>query len=179
MKRSAAVLLVLAATGVPAAPAVAGGGCYVGGPGDEVVTTTVHAKHACWAPQVAVVAGGATVTFRNEAGGLEHNISGPGINYLELPAGATRTVTFGKPGLYPFACTIHPGMSGVVLVRDGAAAVPTAAALPPEDVAAQPAAPAKGGESVLPWVAGASGLALIVGLGAFARRTRGVPLPAR
>jgi plastocyanin len=178
MKRSAAVLLVLAATGVPAAPAAAGGGCWVGGPGAEVVTTTVHTKHACWVPQVAVVATGATVTFRNEPGGLPHNVGGPAIRHEELPAGATRTVTFAEPGLYPFACTIHPGMSGVVLVRDGAAGVP------PADTAAQPAAvppadTANGGGSALPWVAGASGLALIVGLGAFARRARGVPLPAR
>lgn len=167
MKRIAAALFVLAAT---APPAAAGGGCLdVGRPALEKTTDEVRIDGACWAPGAAVVTTGTTVTFRNPHDGMQHNLSGPGILHSELPAGTTHKVTFGRPGYYPYQCTIHPGMAGVVVVRD---AVPAAA------TAAQGAATASGngGSPVLAWVAAAGALGTI---GAFARRARGVPVPAR
>lgn len=108
---------------VPVAPAQAGGGCHEGVAGVEVATTTIRVDHACYAPMVARVPVGATVTW-NYLGDLKHTISGPAIDYTELGPGAHK-ITFDRPGVYPYACTLHPGMSGVLLVGP-AATVPGA-----------------------------------------------------
>ena len=34
-----------------------------------------------------------------------------------LEPGQSFTLTFTKPGIYPFVCNIHPGMGGVVVVQ--------------------------------------------------------------
>lgn len=125
MKRTVLATFTLAMLAVPV-PATAGGGCHEDGPAQEVATTTVVIEHACFTPAAAVVRTGATVTWDNPSG-LPHNISGPAVQLVELPIGKGTTITFDRAGIYPYACMIHPGMSGVVIVRDGAAAAPAAA----------------------------------------------------
>jgi len=126
--------IVLAATAALLAtpfPATAGGGsCHADHPESEVATTEVVIEFACFGPVAARVTTGATVTWRN-ASGIEHNVSGPTIDFAELPDGSTLSHTFGEPGLYPYACMIHPGMSGVVHVVDGAAPASAAAVAGP------------------------------------------------
>jgi plastocyanin len=141
MKRTALALLVLPFALAPATPAYAGGGCFPGGPAALAETHTIVIDHACFGTGAAHVAAGAVVTWRNTSG-LDHNISGPGVDYAELPAGATHTVTFATPGLYPYACTIHPGMSGVVVVGP-AAALKAPVAAPVAAPATQPPAAAQ------------------------------------
>ena len=172
MKRTALALLVLAGTATPAA---AGGGCHTNGrPSDQAAVTTVRIDHACFRPGVALVAPGAEVTFVNDSG-LEHNLTGPAFDYTELPDGGSAKMTFAEPGLYPFACTLHPGMSGVVV----AGALPSAPAAAPAAVAP---VPTTGGDdsSAAPLVAGGIAAAVVAGaVVGFGRRTKGVPLPAR
>ncbi|MDQ1712589.1 MAG: hypothetical protein QOE45_2039 [Frankiaceae bacterium] len=123
MKRTALVLLAVPFALLTVAPAYAGGGCFPGGPAALAETRTVVIDHACFGTGATHVAAGAAVTWRN-ASDFAHNISGPGVEFAELPAGAVHTVTFATPGLYPYACTIHPGMSGVVVVGPAAALTP-------------------------------------------------------
>lgn len=113
MKRTALVLLALPFA--LAAPAYAGGGCFEQGPATLAESSTIRIEHACFGTGAAHVATGATVTWRNDSD-LDHNVSGPGIELAELPAHGTRTLSFAKPGLYPYACTLHPGMSAVLVV---------------------------------------------------------------
>lgn len=168
-----------------ATPATAGGGgCMTGEPATIDAANTIKIDHACFFPVAARVATGATVTWLNSSG-LPHNISGPGIDFVDLPDGAKHSQTFAKPGLYPFACTIHPGMSGVLVVGD--VGLPEAAPVvnPPAESAAavQPVSsttPDDGGTSVVPWVVG--GVLVLIASGAvvtFARREGRVPLPVR
>ena len=174
MKRIATALLVLAAA---APPAAAGGGCIAAGTAlTEEHASEVRIDGACWRPGVAVVPTGTTVTYTNPHDGMEHNLSGPGIGFAELPAGSTHRVTFGQAGYYPFQCTIHPGMAGVVVVRDLPAGAPEGPA-----ERAVPAAPASGdgGGTSLPAWAVVAAAAAAIGSVAFARRARGVPVPAR
>ncbi|HVF19559.1 MAG TPA: plastocyanin/azurin family copper-binding protein [Mycobacteriales bacterium] len=135
---SSAALLVgtLCATGLLGAPAAsAGGGCS-----DDVSfrpdTTKVVTEHACWAPTVTQVRPGQAVSFVN-ASGMEHNITGPGpigFHDLGLAAGSTVKITFPSAGIYPYACTFHPGMSGAVVVGNPLGdAVPAADATGPEE----------------------------------------------
>src|SRR3712207_3162966 len=113
MKRIALALLA-----VPfAAPAAyAGGGCHIeAAPAVLERTNTVVVEHACFGTGAAHVTADKPVVWRNDSP-LEHNISGPGIEFAELPAHGSYSRTFSTPGLYPYACTLHPGMSGVLVV---------------------------------------------------------------
>ena len=177
MRRTFVTLAALSFLAVPTA-ATAGGGCGSTGPAEEVRATTVVIEHACFGPFVARVPLGAKVTWRNQSG-QKHNITGPAIDFTDLPVGGTYERRFNEQGIYVYACTIHPGMSGAVIVRDegapgahdgdaGVAAVP---------VATSTDAPS----NATPWLLG--GLAVLVaGAVAFltrTSRTRGVPEPAR
>ena len=165
-----------------AVPASAGGGCATGEPATLAAATTIKIEHACYFPVAARVATGATVTWLNDSG-LDHNLSGPGIEFADMPNGASYRQTFTRAGLYPFSCSIHAGMSGVVVVGD--VGLPAAAAVNPpgESAAAVPvskATPDDGGTSFVPWVVG--GVLILVASGAvvtFAKREGRVPVPAR
>jgi plastocyanin len=165
MKRTALVLLALPFALVPGTPAYAGGGCFEQGPAVLAETRTIVIDHACFGTGAAHVAAGAPVTWRN-ASDLDHNLSGPGIELAELPAHGTRTLTFAKPGLYPYACTLHPGMSAVLVVGP-AAALNAPVAAPAAEVSAQPVAVAHTSSSAngagLGWLAVA---AVVVAAGA-------------
>lgn len=101
-------------------PVSAGGGCHSGatqGQGD-----TVAMVGSCFTPNVLRVEPGAAVTFVNRDF-FPHNLSATGWGYYEdLREGDTFRVTFDEPGVYPFACTYHPAMTGAVVVGNGVGA---------------------------------------------------------
>jgi plastocyanin len=178
MKRIALVPLVLLALPFAAAPAYAGGGCFAEGPSALQRSSTVVIEHACFGTGAITVAPGATVTWRNDSD-LEHNVSGPAIEFAELPARGTVTKTFATAGLYPYACTIHPGMSGVVVVG----AVPSVAAAAPSvapaaAVPAAPSSPSSPSRGVpVGAIAGGAAVVLVAGLVLVSMRRRDA-LPA-
>jgi plastocyanin len=153
----AIVIAASAAAAVPALPAVAGGGCH--GAATEGTGSTVVLEDACFTPSIIHVDAGATVRFENRDP-FTHNVYGTGWGVDELAPGDAGSTTFADEGLYPFACTLHPGMTGTVVVGDGdgpgnGAAVAVSGDLPP----AAPAAPAPQGSSS-PIPAGLVGLVL-------------------
>jgi hypothetical protein len=83
-----------------------------------------------------------------------------------LGVGASFANRFGKAGVYPYSCSLHPGMAGVVIVGSPVAAAadaaPDAADIAPV-VAQAPAAAISAGNSPLPYLA-AGGLGLLGGL---------------
>jgi hypothetical protein len=80
---------------------------------------------------VTHVAVGSTVTFFNGPT-FTHLITGAnqewGSRDAELEPGQTVAYRFDEPGIYPYACALHPGMSGAIVV--GAAEVAVAAPAP-------------------------------------------------
>ena len=100
-----------------AAPAQAGGGCHGGmtnGTG-----TTVQIADACFTPTILHAKPGQSVTWVN-TDPFVHNITANGWgHYDDLLPTERFTAAFDDPGLYPFACTYHPGMSGVIVVGAG------------------------------------------------------------
>lgn len=121
---------VLAALLVPTTAltqASAGGGCHrvEGAPGDlDRRTSVVSVEGACFTPTVTRVAVGQRVDLRNTSG-IDHNVYGvPEIGLNDFPAGNKLAVTFTKAGVYPFACTLHPGMVGAIVVEAGVARSP-------------------------------------------------------
>jgi plastocyanin len=111
---TAAFVIVLI---VPAIPAGAGGGCHAGvtrGTGD-----TVELVDACFTPTTLQIRPGDTVTFVNEDP-FVHNAGGNLWGHFDdLNTGDTFTATFDQQGIYPYACSYHPGMTGAIVVGDG------------------------------------------------------------
>lgn len=113
---------VAAATMFGAGAARAGGGCH--SEQVDAAATLVQLSNHCFDPAIVRVEPGTTVEFVNRDG-LGHNIVGYAMGwgrYETLPSGGTMTATFDTPGIHPFACTLHPGMVGAVVVGTDAAA---------------------------------------------------------
>jgi plastocyanin len=183
-----AATLVLAAITVPALPASAGGGgCYGGA--TQGTGTDVFLAEACPTPSILQVDPGATVTFTNKDP-FAHNIIGNAWGHPEdINQGDLFTATFDKPGVYPYACWYHPGMTGAIVVGAGMGAgngetvslgsAPVPSASPAAEAAVQvpvssaDPAPADDASNTVGWFGGgAIGLALGAGVGLGLRRRR-------
>jgi hypothetical protein len=105
----------------------------------------------CFEPGVVTVAPGETVQILNEDP-VVHNVYGPGWAGGDVAPGEVLTRTFDEPGTYTFACTLHPAMTGAVLVGDT------------EPIAATRPAPDDGDTATATLVLGI-GVALLTGLG--------------
>jgi hypothetical protein len=117
------------------------------------------------------IAAGTDVQFVNDDD-MPHNLTGRGIYEDLTRRGEIATVHFGTAGTFAYACTIHPGMTGAIVVGDGhftetserpvALALPTTTeALAQEETATNTANENSGAQ--LSWVA-ALALAAIVGI---------------
>jgi plastocyanin len=116
-------LMGLAMALAPAA-VVAGDPCYHGytiPATTSEATATVHLEPCAFVPTAARVAPGTTVTFVNTSG-EPHLITGANASWgdrdAEIAAGANRTITFDRAGIYPFSCALHRGMTGVIVVGE-------------------------------------------------------------
>jgi plastocyanin len=102
-----------------AAPVAAGGGgCH--GPLTDGAGTTVELSQACFSPTVLRVAGGDTVTWVNRDS-FTHNVYStalPGFGTENLEYNDSASITFTDAGVFPYVCTLHPGMVGAVVVGD-------------------------------------------------------------
>lgn len=111
---AAAFLAVLV---LPALPAGAGGGCHSGvsrGTGD-----TVEIVDACFTPTTLSIQPGDSVTWVN-TDSFVHNVGGNLWGHFDdLNGGQSFTAKFDQPGIYPYACNYHPGMTGAIVVGGG------------------------------------------------------------
>ena len=122
--------LALGALWLLAAPLVsAGDPCYhdfAMPPASTGTATQIKAADCAFAPTVNQVAVGATVTFVNGPY-FTHLITGAnqawGSRDVELQPNKTVSYTFDKAGIYPYACALHRGMSGTIVVGDAATAL--------------------------------------------------------
>lgn len=115
-------LLVLGVLGAP--PVSAGNPCFHGftmPPASSGSGPEIKLLPCAFAPTVTQVAVGTEVTFYNGPD-FSHLITGANQEWgspdVELAPGGTVSYTFDKGGIYPYACVLHPGMSGVIVVGD-------------------------------------------------------------
>jgi len=125
---TAALLVWLAAAPLTSA----GDPCYHGFTMPQNTTGSdgqVKLMPCAFAPTVTSVDVGATVTFFNGPD-FTHLITGAnqawGSRDVELAPGKTVSYRFDKAGVYPYACALHRGMSGVIVVGDAATAAAAA-----------------------------------------------------
>jgi plastocyanin len=119
--------------------ALAGGSCHTEASSAKGIG--VQLSDLCFQPTVLYAKVGQAVTWTNMDAGMAHNVTGVGFSWAsngDLFTGDSYTHRFDNEGVYPYACTIHPGMVGAVVV--GSPSVPGAsvgALAPPAPVPAQ------------------------------------------
>jgi plastocyanin len=118
---SLAGIAALFAALIPAAPVGAGGTCHVAPDPFDARTRDIPMEKLCFAPVVARVPRGATVTWINRDP-TPHTVTGIGEawgSYDEITDGERVSYSFDDEGVFPYYCIIHPGMAGAVVVGDG------------------------------------------------------------
>ena len=138
--------------------ASAGGGCHSGV--TEGHGTRVEMVDACFTPTTLFAEPGEAITFvsRDE---LVHNITANDWGHFDdLHEGERYTTSFTTDGTYAYACTYHPGMSGAIVIGEGA----VGADIDPEPVTSSVVNTTTGGDRI---AAGAIGLLIgaVVGTG--------------
>jgi plastocyanin len=163
--------------------ASAGGGCMHSTGPTTGRGNTVEMLDMCFTSTVLYVERGTDVTWTNRDP-MGHNIVGVGGTWggpdLTLSPGDTVSYRFDEDGVFPYACWIHPGMIGAIVVGDGvgsnlAGVVPGASTEAGDSTSTEGvSAPVVRDGNVVPtviWVAGAA--LVLAGLGgAFAIASR-------
>ena len=120
MRRVIAVMGLVAGLLFVAPAARAGGGCH-GNAERNGTGDTVALSMNCMTPRVLHVEGDSAVVQFVSKDEVTHNIYGDGWGFDEVAPGMSVTHVFGE-GTNVYACTLHAGMSGAVVVGDGVGA---------------------------------------------------------
>ena len=168
--RKVATIVTLGTVGAFAGmtAASAGGGCHSGV--TEGYGTRIEMIDACFTPTTLFAEPGETITFVSRVG-FAHNITANDWGHFDdLYDGERYTTSFKTDGIYTYACTYHPGMSGAVVIGEGA----VGADIAPEPVTASAVPTSTDGGRI---AAGAIGLlmgaAAGVGIASVRRRATG------
>ena len=102
--------------------ALMGAACGGGGGSDctsanaTKLTGTLMVKDGGFSPNCFSVASGSTISVAN-GDARAHNFTVRGTDVaVPLPGGESGKATAPAPGTYDFVCTIHPGMTGTIIV---------------------------------------------------------------
>jgi len=168
MGRMAAIGVLTVLTTLTGSTATAGGG---GGhcTRNESDGARVEMAGACFTPSTLLADAGERITFVN-TDPIAHNVTGSGWGNLEAMAEGDRfSYAFKVDGVYPFACTLHPGMNGAIVVGASAGGAASTAEDPEPAVVAGPASPDGGTSRV---AAGTAGLLVGAAAGVTLDRAR-------
>jgi plastocyanin len=119
MKRIVFVSALVVALGVIVALSACSGGYGSQTPSGGTTTggNTVILKDFAFAPATLEVAVGDTVTWTNEDTVL-HTVTGDGgIDSGDMASGESYAMSFDTAGEYAYSCSIHPAMTGMVIVK--------------------------------------------------------------
>ena len=103
-----------------AAGASGGGGC--GRAVSDARGSTVRIHNFCFLPTILRIRPGQTVVFANHDGFAHVVLGANGVwgSFSQVRAHQAVRYRFSRPGVYPYVCTIPPGMVGAVVVGGGA-----------------------------------------------------------
>jgi len=124
MRRAMLVCLIAGAATVVGVPstALAGAGCHAGATQADATgekEVMVRIADCSFTPSLTTVDPGTAVTFVNEDW-TTHDVRGNEWGSFEdMKEGDAFTATFSESGIYPFACSYHPGMTGAIAVGGG------------------------------------------------------------
>jgi plastocyanin len=79
----------------------------------------ITAKDLKFSPAAVEVPAGTTVTWKFDDRSVPHDVKADGWNSGKPRSSGTFSHTFSKPGSYDYVCSIHPKMTGRVVVTSG------------------------------------------------------------
>jgi plastocyanin len=83
-----------------------------------VSSTTVTIVNFSFSPGIDTVAVHTTVTWNNTSGTTHTSTSNTGVwDTGDISGGSSKTTTFDSPGVYPYHCSHHSSMVGVIYVH--------------------------------------------------------------
>jgi plastocyanin len=106
------IILPLLGLALAAAPLTAG----VAG----AATRTITLKDIAFSPKSLKISKGSTVTFAFRDGDTTHNVTSVASRRFKTIGNrstGSKSRTFTRAGTYRFECTLHPGMTGRIVVR--------------------------------------------------------------
>ena len=112
-------VLAIVALGPQLASASGGGGC--GRVVSDARGASIHIHNFCFTPTILRIRPGQTVTWVNRDP-FSHTVMGANAvwgTFGELASRRSVTYRFVRAGVYPYVCTIHPGMVGAIVVGSG------------------------------------------------------------
>lgn len=91
---------------------------HMGPNGAPVASTAVQIHGFAFVPAAIIVAPGATVTWTN-ADDEPHTVTANDRAYHSAPLDTDQSYShvYAAPGEYPYFCSLHPHMTGLVIVR--------------------------------------------------------------
>ena len=102
-----------------------------------------------FSPQSITIDVGDTVTWTNNDD-VDHTATGSGFDTSTITSGGgTATVTFATAGTFQYHCTIHPSMTGTIVVASASGGGGGGSTLPPSDTADGPVSAGGGAGTLL------------------------------
>lgn len=81
-----------------------------------VTRRTIDIREYMFTPATLEIKMGSTVTWVNNDQ-ISHQIKSIFFNSAELTTGQSFSYTFNNPGIFDYTCSIHPEMSGKIVVK--------------------------------------------------------------
>ncbi|WGW13931.1 cupredoxin domain-containing protein [Saxibacter everestensis] len=79
---------------------------------------TIEVAQMSYSPSTVTVQVGESVTWKFDDGNVRHDVvSADGSFKSKIADGGSYTYTFDKPGTYAYSCSLHPAMTGTVVVE--------------------------------------------------------------
>jgi plastocyanin len=118
LMRWAVMALPVTVAMIPAHPALASGGGGCGRSLTDRSGVKVAIKDFCFGPTVVRLAAGQTVTWINRDPFVHTVLGANGLwgSFEELGRDQSVVYRFDRTGVFPYACTVHTGMVGAVVV---------------------------------------------------------------
>jgi len=90
-----------------------------GGGTSNQLLATVQVTNNAFAPRLVNLRSGGIVTWVWGQGATDHNVTfnDPLLSSNTQSAGTTHSIVFQTAGTFNYACTVHPGMTGSIVVR--------------------------------------------------------------
>ncbi|HJU14543.1 MAG TPA: plastocyanin/azurin family copper-binding protein [Candidatus Nitrosotalea sp.] len=130
------LLVLIFVAALTAFPALAQGEIAINITGGSEAGQPCVSSKTCYDPDVVTIQPRTVVAWTNidttahtvTSGNPSDNVTGTEFDSGEIGPGGTYTFVFMSPGTYPYFCSIHPWMTGSVIVGTG----PTPSATTPE-----------------------------------------------
>ena len=119
MKTTIAVRIVTFGVALAALVAASSMGARAGAKEDAAAKYAVKIDNYSFTPQTITVPAGTTVTWTN-ADDVPHTVAADDLAFHSkaMDTDEQYSHTFDQPGTYKYFCTVHPKMTGTVIVQD-------------------------------------------------------------